>query len=361
MREREIVASTSEVPHSSSHMHVVAVETNEPAWDRFVESREDATAHHRLGWKAVFERSFGHPCHYLAAIDGQGEWQGVLPLVHMRSRLFGNFLISLPYVNYGGLLCKSEAAAAALVAQAEVLRRSCRATHVELRHIAPRGHGLPTRRHKVTMILELAGSSEEQWKLFDPKLRNQVRKAQKSGLEFKRGGLELIDDFYAVFARNMRDLGTPVYSKQLFCNILQTFPDSTSIGIVLKSGRIIAAGLISWFKDTLEVPSASSIRDYNALCPNHTFYWETMRFAIERGLRKFDFGRSTVGEGTYNFKKQWGALPVQLNWQYSMDARERLPEISASNPKYRMAIRLWQHLPVGITKLLGPHIVRNLP
>ena len=342
-------------------MKVVAVESAPSQWDSFVHSFNDATAYQCFGWKAVLTASFGHPCHYLAALDDNGEWQGTLPLVHMRTRIFGNFLVSLPFLNYGGLLCRNEEAATLLLDQAEKLRRSCGATHVELRHIARKCENLPTRQHKVTMILELLGRAEDQWKAFDPKLRNQIRKAQKSGLEFKRGHRDLIDEFYGVFARNMRDLGTPVYSKQFFANVLDAFPRSTAIFTVLHEGRTIAAGLGSWFGGRLEIPWASSIKDYKALCPNHMLYWEAIRFAVEHGFREFDFGRSTPGEGTYHFKKQWGALPVQLNWQYLMDEHGRLPELDPKNPKYQMAIRVWKRLPLSVSKLLGPRIVRNIP
>lgn len=342
-------------------MKIVTIDNGDTEWDSFVQATEGATAYHRFGWKTVFAKSFGHPCHYLAAVDDNGSWQGVLPLVHMRSRIFGNFLVSLPFVNYGGVLCDNEAATALLLGEAEKIRRACSATHVELRHVARRPEILLTKQHKVTMILELAATVDDQWKAFDAKLRNQIRKAQKSGLEFRRGQLDLIDHFYEVFARNMRDLGTPVYSKQFFRNVLETFPDTTTIFAVVHEGNVIAAGIASWFKGRIEVPWASSIKDFKALCPNHMLYWEAIRFAIEQGFREFDFGRSTPHEGTYNFKKQWGALPVQLNWQYLMDALGHLPELNPGNPKYRLAIRVWQRLPVSVTKLLGPPIVRNIP
>lgn len=342
-------------------MKVVTVESGNVEWDSFVRASDGATAYHCFGWKAVITGSFGHPCHYLAAIDDNGEWQGILPLVHMRSRIFGNFLVSLPFVNYGGVLCKNEAVAALLLDEAEKIRRSCGATYVELRHVARRSESLPTKQHKVTMVLKLAGSADDQWKVFDPKLRNQIRKAQKSGLQFKHGRLDLIDGFYEVFARNMRDLGTPVYAKQFFRHVMETFPDTTAIIAVLHDGKMIAAGLASWFKGRIEIPWASSIRDYKAFCPNHMLYWEAIRFAIERGFGEFDFGRSTPNEGTYNFKKQWGALPIPLNWQYLMDEHGHLPELNPSNPKYQLAIRVWQRLPVSLTKVLGPRIVRNIP
>jgi FemAB-related protein (PEP-CTERM system-associated) len=342
-------------------MKVITIDSEESAWDLFIRSIEDATSYHRLKWRNVITESFGHNCHYLAAIDNNGEWQGVLPLVHMRSRLFGHFLISVPFVNYGGLLCNNDSAAGVLLDEAERLRRSLGATHVELRHAGRRLTGIPSRQHKVTMLLDLAANVDDQWRAFNGKLRNQIRKAEKNGLQSVIGHLEVLDPFYEVFARNMRDLGTPVYAKSFFRNIMKAFPDTTRIFCVYREGRVIAGGIGSWFKDTFEVPWASSISDYNALCPNNMLYWEAIRFAIRNGFKKFDFGRSTPYEGTYNFKKQWGALPVQLNWQYLIDGQNSIPDLNPTNPRYQTAIRIWQCFPLRVTKVLGPMIVRNIP
>jgi serine/alanine adding enzyme len=342
-------------------MKVLVVDSQAKAWDCFVQSAQEATAYHQFKWKTVITESFGHPCHYLGAVDNNGEWQGVLPLVHMRSKLFGNFLVSVPFVNYGGLLYKSDSAASILLEEAERLRRVLGATHVELRHTGRSFEGIQTRLHKVTMFLDLAADMDSQWRAFNAKLRNQIRKAEKSGLQFVAGHLELLDGFYAVFARNMRDLGTPVYSKSFFRNILETFPDSTSIFAVYHETRMIAAGIGFWFRKTLEIPWASSISDYKMLCPNNMLYWEAIRFAIRNGLARLDFGRSTPNEGTYNFKKRWGAKPVQLYWQYLTDNRNRMPDLSLSNPRYQAAIRIWQRLPLPATRVLGPMIVRNIP
>ncbi|MCI0400695.1 MAG: FemAB family PEP-CTERM system-associated protein [Gammaproteobacteria bacterium] len=344
-------------------LNIVSVDTHTEAsrWDSFVQSAKDATSYHQFGWKAVITKSFGHQCHYLAAIDDKGGWQGVLPLVHMRSRIFGNFIVSVPFVNYGGLLCRDEAATSILLGEADKLRRLYGATHVELRHVAQSIEGVPTKLHKVTMVLELASDVDAQWQAFSPKLRNQVRKAERGGLRSVIGHLELLDGFYQVFTRNMRDLGTPVYAKSFFRSVLEAFPETTRIFAVDYGGRTIAAGIASWFRDAFEIPWASSISDYKSLCPNNMLYWEAMRFAINNGFRRFDFGRSTPLEGTYKFKKQWGALPVQLHWQYLMDVGDQMLELNPENPKYQVAIRAWKRLPVPVTRILGPPIVRNIP
>jgi len=343
------------------HTHTVTEELDRGVWDAFVEAAPEATPYHLYGWRDVIEESFGHRGHYLAALDAAGAVAGVLPLVHMKSALFGNFLVSVPFVNYGGVLCRGEGAAGALIEAAERLRCRLGAHHVELRHLGFELPALPARRHKVTMVLSLERDADLQWSAFNAKLRNQVRKAEKSGLTCTMGEDELLDDFYAVFARNMRDLGTPVYAKHFFATVLGVLRGTARIVAVQKDGRTIAAGILCRYRDTMEMPWASSIADYKALCPNNLLYWESIRCAIESGCTRFDFGRSTPDEGTFNFKKQWGARPVQLYWQYLLPEGTSLPELSPKNPKFEAAIAVWKRLPLCVTRMFGPAIVRNIP
>jgi FemAB-related protein (PEP-CTERM system-associated) len=199
------------------------------------------------------------------------------------------------------------------------------------------------------------------WEAFDRKVRNQIRKAEKSGLTRQVGGAELLDDFYHVFSRNMRDLGTPVYSRQFFAEVLAAFPLRTELHIVRQGTQPIGASLTFRTRSTTEVPWASSIRDYNALCPNHLLYWGMIQRAAALGCGVFDFGRSTPHEGTYRFKEQWGALAVPLCWEYALVDRRELPDTSPQNRKFDIAIKLWQRLPLPITNLIGPRIVRSIP
>ena len=330
-------------------------------WDAFVASCPNATNYHQYGWRGIIEKSFGHATHYFVARDRSRQIRGVLPLAHMKSALFGNFLVSLPFFNYGGLLCAEDAAAEPLLDASRALLGEVGAGHAELRHFRTSREELATKLHKVTMILPLEASPEAQWKKLDPKVRNQVRKAEKSGLQAVTGGLELLDGFYQVFCRNMRDLGTPVYGKDFFSNVLEAFPETTRIISITLEGQTVASGFLSWHQDTLEVPWASSIRDFREMCPNNLLYWEAIKFAIGTGAAQFDFGRSTPGEGTFRFKKQWGAEPHQLHWNYLLSKGTALPELNPHNPKYRLAIGVWQRLPVALTRLLGPPIVRNIP
>jgi serine/alanine adding enzyme len=334
---------------------------NPGPWDAYVDAHPQATSCHRYRWGEILERSFGHRPFYLAVRDGTDVIRGVLPLVHMHSALFGRFLVSVPFLNYGGLLCDDGDAETHLLHEAQLLGNELGVTHVELRHLRRFDHGLATREHKVTLILPLEDDEEKQWQKFNAKVRNHVRKALKNGLEVRVGHLDLLDHFYEVFARNMRDLGTPVYSKNFFRQILSSFQRTTSIIAVFQSDQVLAAGLALRFRETVEVPWASSIREFNVLSPNMLLYWQAIRLAIAEGATRFDFGRSTPGAGTYRFKEQWGAQPEPLYWQYLLAEGRALPELNPDNPRFKLAIRLWQSLPLGVTRLLGPSIVRNIP
>lgn len=329
-------------------------------WDAFVAAAPGASGYHGYAWRGVLEQSFGHPSYYLAARE-QGALSGVLPLVHMKSMLFGNFLVSLPFVTYGGLLSRSETSGHALLQAAEELRTKLGARHVELRHTGECELELPAKRHKVAMVLPLSGDEDQMWGSVGVKARNQVRKAQKSGLEPVWGGAELLDDFYAVFVRNMRDLGTPVYARSFFATVLAGLPEQTRIVVIRTNGQPTAAGLLFWHGETLEIPWASSIRDYNPLCPNNLMYWEAIRHGLSVGLKRFDLGRSTPGAGTYKFKEQWGAKPEPLAWHYILPQGESLPDLTNQNPKFSLAIEAWRRLPLPMTRLIGPSIVRCIP
>lgn len=334
-----------------------AGEADRVAWDAFVAAQPDATGYHEWAWGGVFKRSFGHQPEYLVA-RRDGAIVGVLPLVEMRSVLFGRLMSSLPFVNYGGVVAGSPADAAALVQAAIELARLRGTRHLELRHTAKQLAGVPCRQHKVAMRLALQPGM---WERLDRKVRNQIRKAMKSGLTADRGGAERLDEFYPVFARNMRDLGTPVYARRFFAEILQAFPDRAHVLIVRLRGEPVAAGVTFRTRDMLEVPWAASVREHNALCPNHLLYWTAIQSAQADGCRVLDFGRSTPYEGTFHFKRQWGAEPVPLHWEYPWIERGGIPDQGPTNPKFRAAIALWKRCPLWLTNRVGPHIVRAIP
>ncbi len=338
----------------------VQEETDALAWDRYVAAHPQATQYHRWLWRRVVEQSFGHRTYYLSARQ-TGQVVGLLPLVLMRSRLFGRFLVSLPFFNYGGLLCDRPEVETDLLRAAEEIGRSAHVGFIEFRHSEKKACLARTKEHKVTMLLDLKSHPKSQWEALGAKVRNQIRKAEKSNLAATVGGPELLDDFYHVFSVNMRDLGTPVYSKQFFATMAAHVGDAFRAVVVRHHEHPVAAAFLLRFRDRLEIPWASSVRQYNAFCPNNLLYWEALQWAVRHGVKWFDFGRSTPGSGTYRFKEQWGARPVQLYWQYSLPDGSRLPHLSPENRKYRLAAGLWRRLPIRLTRWLGPRVVKYLP
>lgn len=333
----------------------------ERSWDAFVDARPDAAVYHRSVYRALIRDATGYEAQLLRA-QRDGRVVGVLPLVHLRSALFGNYMVALPYFNHCGVLAEDSTTRLALLEAAADRARYVNATHIELRHLGEQPETpWPGRSTKVEMFLELPDTAEALWQRFKPKLRAQVRRPRKAGLYARLGGRELLGDFYTVFARNMRDLGTPVYGRGFFEAFVGHQPAETCVCVVYRAGRPVGGGLTVAYRDTVEIPWASTLREANADSPNMLLYWKLLEHAIETGHRRFDFGRSTPGEGTFHFKQQWGAEPVPLHWYYWLRDGGALPELNPKNPKFQLAIRAWQHLPVPVTRLLGPHLVKNLP
>lgn len=333
----------------------------ENLWNDYVRESSAASLYHLTGWKHVVERTFGHQTYYLYAAQ-QERIVGILPLVFLKSVLFGKFFVSMPFFNYGGLVAESDGIGAQLLDYAVTLAKQSGAEYIELRHLMPHDAlCLPVKTSKVLMVLELPATVDELWNSFKSKLRSQIKRPEKEGFTVKFGQLDEVNSFYDVFVQNMHELGTPVYAKRLFENIVREFPDQAHICTVYDKEKPIASGFIIGFKDTLQIPWASSLRTYGSASPNMMLYWNILKFACEHGYKQFDFGRSTPDEGTYRFKEQWGAKPVPCYWHYWLSSGNALPELNPHNPKFRLKIRLWKKLPLSMTRLLGPHIVKYLP
>lgn len=344
----------------------IAGDWDAAAWDDFA-IKAGAEGHfHAYAWRNVIWQALKHRPHYLIA-RRQGEVTGILPLFEVSSRLFGRSLISVPFLNGGGVLADEDASAVALLRHAHNLMQSGGFRYAELRHRTPYPliNDIICRQHKVAMRLRLPDDADQLFGSFKAKLRSQIRRPAKAG-----GRAQLIngrnvvrrdlDSFYQIFAENMRDLGTPVFPKSLFQETVAAFGERAWLGIVWMDGHPAAAGLMVGFGEAIEMIWASSLRCFNRLSVNMLLYWEALRTAIEQGFRTFDFGRCTPEGPTYRFKAQWGAKPFPLPWYY-LGTKENIPDISPNNPRFHLAIRAWRRLPIPIANRLGPVIARSLP
>lgn len=328
------------------------------AWNRYVNASSQGSFFHRAEWKDVFESALGHRTHYLLAEEG-GEIRGVLPLVHIRSRLFSNLLASLPFLAYGGILADDADTAMLLERQAQALGEELGVDFVELRNRDVQRDGWVTKSDYVTFRKEIPATVEECMQMIPRKQRAMVRKGIKHDLDAKtEAGL---DNFYEIFSESYRNLGTPVLSRKYFDAIQEAFGEDCEIMTIFKDGDPVASVMSFYFRDEVIPYYGGSIAAARRWMANDFMYWELLRRACEAGLRVFDYGRSRIGTGSYSFKKHWGFTPEPLHFQYHLVRQADMPDLSPGNPKYRMAIAVWKRLPTALTRVVGPRIARGLP
>ncbi len=335
-------------------------EADYPQWGDYVRSLETAPNYCLPEWAGIIERAFSHSTRIWVAVTDEGEILGGVPLTIFDSRLFGRFAVSVPFFNYGGLLTEYRNVAQAIF---EHLQGVCEREgwqHIEVRTTQD-GLGLPASNRKVSMILPLPGSEEALEAQLGAKVRAQCKKAGVFNPQVRFGGLELLDDFYRVFAINMRDLGTPVYSKTWFRTILSHPDVKSALVVVTVEGKAVSAGFLLGHNGMLEIPWASTVRAANAMDTNMWMYRQVLDYAIREGYEFFDFGRSTMNAGTYRFKKQWGARPYSHHWYYVLPEGGSMPLLNPDNPKYKAVINVWKRLPLWVTEWIGPNIVKNIP
>jgi FemAB-related protein (PEP-CTERM system-associated) len=329
------------------------------AWDAFVQAEPSATFFHRIGWKTVLEQAFGHRTHYLLA-ERAGRVEGVLPLAELKSRLFGHSLVSTPFCVYGGIAAASGEAREALDRHAQQLAESLGVGHLEYRDRDAALHAeWPGTDLYVTFRKSLEPDVEKNMLAIPRKQRAMVRKGIKNGLtaELEEG----VDGFFGVFSDNVHRHGTPVLPKRYFALLREVFGPDCEVQVVrAPNGDLISGVLSFYFRDEILPYYAGDTEAARGLAANDFKYWELMRRACERGIRIFDYGRSKVGTGPYDFKRNWGFEPQPLHYGYKLVRASRLPENNPNNPKYRMFIQAWQRLPRPVANFLGPHIVRNL-
>ncbi|MDX1655224.1 MAG: FemAB family PEP-CTERM system-associated protein [Candidatus Competibacteraceae bacterium] len=327
-------------------------------WDAFVLDCPEATFLHRAGWAEVIRRTLGHDTPFLYA-ESEGVIQGVLPLGHIKSRLFGNALISAPFGVYGGVAAATPAAAQALVEAACELAQSRGVDYLELRHQQRRLPHWPVRDDLyVTFRKALDPDPEVNFKAIPRKQRAMVRKGIEAGLKAQED--QQIDRFFTAYSQSVRNLGTPVLPRRYFQAVKEVFGRDCRILTVTHRGEPVASVMSYYFRDQVLPYYGGGGSRARPLKANDFMYWELMRRAALEGVRQFDYGRSKIGTGSYSFKKNWGFRPEPLHYEYHLVARDSLPELNPNNPKYRRFIRLWQRLPLWVSQRLGPLLARNL-
>jgi FemAB-related protein (PEP-CTERM system-associated) len=329
-------------------------------WDAFVRARSDASFYHLYPWMRINGRAFDHAVHPFGAVE-DGALVGVLPVVQLKSALFGNLACSMPFVNFGGVVAASPEAELALLGAAEELVARERMKYLEIRGTRPAAKELPTSTRKVSMTIDLTPGADKLWNNFKSGHRQEIRRAYKQGLTAKTGGLDLLPPFYEIIAECWRDLGTPFYKRSYFEMLFEEFGDALRITMVYAGKTPVAAEMSAFHNGVVEGMWLGTRAAWRRQLAGYVLYWEAIKYAAERGMTRYHLGRSTADSNAETFKKKWNATATQLYWQYIMAAGREMPDLNPDSPKYQLAIRMWQRLPVGVTRIIGPSLARCIP
>ena len=329
---------------------------DEKLWDEFVFSSANSTFYHQIRWKYVIENVYKHRSYYMIAKE-DGEIRGILPLFFIRNKA-----VSIPFAPYGGVCADDETVKKKLIEEAISVVRERGMRYLELRNQEEESNSdFRTDYTYVTFIIPLHSDLDILWRKTAKGARRAVKKALRENVKISMGH-EYLDDFYTIYAERNKELGTPVHSYLFFKHILSVFQDQANIQVAEKEGKIIGAKFLLFFKDRIISGWAASDRRYRAISPNSLLTWEILRYGCEKGYAFFDFGRSEKDSGTFRFKRAWGgAIIKQLYYQFYMHKTRNLPVLSRKSLKRRIFSNFWRKLPLPMTKVIGPHIRKNLP
>lgn len=331
---------------------------NEPAWDRFVMAMAGGTFFHRAAWAKVIQSVFGHRTHFVFA-ERDGAITGILPLVQIKTTFFGHRLVSNPFCVYGGPLAFDDDSTAALKAYAISLQDRTGAGSLEFRYRDPiEDDWIVPPDLYVSFRKEISSDHDLNMKGIPRKQRAMVRKGERNGLK------SIVDRnhqrMHAIYAESVRNLGTPVFPLRYISTLLDAFGNDVDVVTVIDAGIPISSVMNFYFKDEVLPYYGGGIAVARHRAGNDFMYWEVMRRAADRGMRKFDFGRSKIGSGSFSFKRNWGFEPKKLNYRFRLSPGQSLPELNPMNPKYRWFVATWKHLPLPVAHMLGPTIIRGL-
>lgn len=330
---------------------------NYPRWDSFVQASADATFFHQAGWKEVIERAFGHKTFFLY-VENDGKITGILPLVHINSLFFGNTLVSIAPCVYGGIVASDEQSYLELDKEACRLAEELGVDCLEMRNRVQKNPERPYKKLYVSFRKELDADVEKNFLAIPRKQRAMVRKGIEAGLTSVIDNN--IDRIYRAYSESVRNLGTPVFSKKYFQTLKDVFADQCEVLTVEHNGHTIASVMSFYFKDEILPYYGGGTDLARDLKGNDFMYWEVMRRAVEKGIKIFDYGRSKIGTGSYNFKKNWGFIPEPIFYEFYLVKSASMPDINPLNPKYQFFIAAWKRLPLAVSQWVGPWLSKDL-
>ncbi|MCU7943334.1 MAG: FemAB family PEP-CTERM system-associated protein [Candidatus Thiodiazotropha sp. (ex Cardiolucina cf. quadrata)] len=335
-------------------------EENSNKWNGYLKTNDQACLYQLFEWQIINNGYFNHSVYNIVA-EINNQIVGVLPLVSLKSVIFGHILCSMPFVNYGSSCANSTEIDKKLMEYACELTNKIGAKYLEVRSQKPSVINMKESKNKISLTIKLVDDYDTLWNGFKSKHRTNIRRVYKNGITVKKGGDELLKPFYEILSKSWRDLGTPIYSIKYFKKITQYFKSDYTIFIAYKDGTPVAAAFNGYYKDIVEGMWLGLDNQYRQYQPSYVLYWEMIKDACERGYKTYHLGRSSTDSGGESFKKKWNADTKQLYWQYHLNSIEEMPNLNPSNPKYKLLIKIWRILPLKVTQIIGPLISKNIP
>ncbi len=325
-------------------------------WDEYLDTHPEGTFFHQSGWDDIFQNTLKHRTYYLYA-EQSGEIVGILPLVHIKSFLFGNNLTSLPFASTGGPLANSSEIVDALEQHAIKIATDLAVGTLEFRLEKASGKSRPVKDLYETFEKSVLADEESNMQAIRSKQRNIIRKGIKNGLEHR---VDTVDNFYHAYAESVRNLGTPVFPQELFSAINRAFPETTEFFSAWYEGRVISSAMLFYYRDTVCPYYWGGVWEARQLKGNDYLAWQIMCRAAEKGCTRFDFGRSKKETGSYQWKQNLGFESRPLYYEYELIKDREMPNLSPTNPKYKYFIETWKRLPLPVSRMLGPMLSKYL-
>jgi FemAB-related protein (PEP-CTERM system-associated) len=329
-------------------------------WDTYVRRHAHGTPFHLTAWKYCIENTYGFEPTYLAAVESE-KLVGLLPLFLVKNLVIKRALISSPFAVYGGVLADSEEVRSALVDHAGALGKELEVEYIDLRNAYPEQCAFPPNVDRYATFTKAVPETEELLlESLPKKTRNMARKALKTPFTTRIETSD-IENFEALHAKTLRRLGTPCFPKQHFREILKNFQGMVDIREVSLKDHVMAVSMNFYFRETMHIYYAAADQTYTALAPNTFMYFDQLRWAGQNGIRTFEFGRSKKGTGPFEFKTHWGTEMRELPYNVMLVRRQRMPNYSPTNSKFSLAISVWKHLPMPVTRMIGPRLISMFP
>lgn len=332
----------------------------ETSWDTYVQNCPYSTPQHLFAWKKVMEGAFKSKTYYLVA-EENGAIQGVLPLIHIKSMLAGNYVTSLP----GGICTDNDEAARKLYEYARELVDAGKARYLILRD-GRRKWDLErtvTDEEHVTFLIEIPSDLNVLKLMMKQKTRQIINKVSANGM-VRNLGIDNLKQYYPIYQRAMRELGTPTLGFDFFVKLSYQFPEELNLVTITQNGNIIGGGFIHPFKQTVYCLWSGLLHKHYKLHPSYSLIWESIIFTYKHGYQLLDIGRCRKSTGGYKFKRGFGGRELQLYQQVYLNGSNQAPAVGGERKadlKYQIFIKFWKLLPLQITELLGPILRKQMP